>query len=144
MARNILLIDDDADDRELFREAISVVDPNVTYQAAEDGEDALRKLVEPVVSLPDVIFLDINLPGMSGWQCLKELKLKEPLRRIPVIMYSTSNHQRDKEIAKDLGAVCLITKPANYRVLVEILTTVVNYTRTGNVHKIEEELCNSN
>src|SRR5207302_9453827 len=105
MVKRFLLVDDDTDDRELFSEALVSVDPVIICDLAADAEEALKKL-DKKEGPPDLIFLDINLPVMTGWQFLSNLKSTEAYKDIPVIMYSTSNNQRDKDIAKDLGALC--------------------------------------
>lgn len=129
--KNFLVIDDDGDDRELFSEALASVDPEIGCYFAEDAEEALKKLDDGEFDGPHVVFLDINLPGMSGWQCLTELKKHDKHRHIPVIMYSTSSHQRDREIAGDLGAVCFVTKPSDFKKLREILKEIVLHTKHG-------------
>jgi CheY-like chemotaxis protein len=140
MAKKILIIDDDSDDRELFREALEAIDPSVGFNFTADAEDALSKLKAGAMAFPDIIFLDINLPGMSGWQCLTELKNIETLRHIPVMMYSTSNHRRDKDIAVDLGAVCLITKPMTYKRLKEILAVLLEFSKEGRLASFCNEM----
>jgi CheY-like chemotaxis protein len=79
--------------------------------------------------IPNVIFLDINMPQMNGWQCLSALKSDPATKEIPVIIYSTSSHERDKQIAMELGASGFITKPSNYHSLRSILTSIA-----GNLH----------
>lgn len=143
MAKKFFLIDDDTDDRELFSEALAAVDNSVVFYYAVDGEDALEKLDGKRIETPDVIFLDINLPAMSGWQCLDKLKSKEASRNIPVIMYSTSSHTRDRNIAKDLGALCLITKPHDYRQIKNVLSTVITNINSGNLNAICEQFGNN-
>jgi CheY-like chemotaxis protein len=102
MAKRFLLIDDDFDDSELFLEALSKVDPASICDCFPQGRLALSRLSAQEIDMPDMIFLDINLPVMSGWEILVELKRQETFKEIPVIMYSTSSNQRDKDIAKDL------------------------------------------
>src|SRR6187402_2606042 len=108
MVKRFLLVDDDNDDRELFSEALATVNPVIICDLAADAEEALNKLHSKDIDAPDMIFLDINLPIMTGWQFLTNLKSQEQYKDIPVIMYSTSSNQRDKDIAKDLGALCFI------------------------------------
>jgi len=125
MVKRFLLIDDDSDDRELFSETLASVDPVSICHPMPDGEEALSKLASREIEKPDMIFLDINLPVMSGWQILAELKKKETYQQIPVIIYSTSSNPRDKEIAKQLGALCFVTKPSNHKILKGVLEIVV-------------------
>jgi CheY-like chemotaxis protein len=134
MFGKFFLIDDDSDDRELFSEALAAVGPGFFFSYAEDAEEGLKILKDTTKAIPDVIFLDINLPLMSGWQCLTQLKRDVSLRDIPVIMYSTSTHQRDKEIAKDLGAVCLISKPHDYQDMIKLLQVIVADAKAGTLN----------
>lgn len=131
MAKKFFLIDDDSDDRELFSEALSAVDPSVVCLQAGDGEEALNKLDGMATDVPDIIFLDINLPAMTGWQCLDRLKTGEKSKKIPVIMYSTSSHLRDKNIARDMGALCLISKPSDYKEIKSVLASVITNINAG-------------
>jgi CheY-like chemotaxis protein len=73
----------------------------------------------------DVIFLDLNMPEMNGQQFLSEVKKHERLRTIPVIVLSTSSHLPTIEIVKELGALDFITKPANFKELIQILKNVL-------------------
>lgn len=124
----LFLVDDDKDDRELFGEALSEVAPDITFQAAEDGRQALNKLRNRPGQLPpDIIFLDANLPTISGWECLEYFKQNEWLKDTPVIMYSTSSYQRDIDKAMALGALCFISKPVNYTDLKKIVEIVTRF-----------------
>lgn len=120
-----LLADDDRDDTELFCEALSSIDQEVVCHCATDGREALKVLQE-LDRKPDIIFLDINMPVMNGWQCLKEIKKTAVYKEIPVIVYSTSTHQREIDIARELGAFCFFTKPSNYFELKESLQLIVS------------------
>jgi len=93
--KKILLVDDDADDLELFSEAVGEVDGSVFCDCASDGNEVLEQLKEQGIGAPDVIFLDLNMPAMSGWQFLERVKGNELLRDIPVIIYSTSSQRND-------------------------------------------------
>ena len=111
MNKRFLVIDDDTDDRELFTEALASVDPVIVCDQATDGAEALKWLTTKEIDRPDIIFLDINMPVMDGWQFLKRLKKEDAYKHIPVIVYTTSSNLKDKRIADDLGALCFITKP---------------------------------
>lgn len=124
MARSILLIDDDNDDSELFYEALEELDPSVKFMRTADGCEALE-LLGGQEEHPDVIFLDINMPRMDGWECLLELKNREDYKSIPVIMYSTSSHQKEKDRAIELGAARFISKPDSYAQLIQVLQTAI-------------------
>jgi CheY-like chemotaxis protein len=121
----ILLIDDDCDDRALFYEAIQEVSPDTTCITEQDGQKALAALGESTYGLPDIIFVDINMPTLSGWECLDRIKHNKSTRGIPVVMFSTSFAERDLERASRSGAVCLLTKPASFQKLKSILLEIV-------------------
>ncbi len=94
--RKILIVDDDKDDIDLFCEAIGEIDPGAVCHIANACEEALEKLRSGADGLPDLIFLDLNMPGMDGRACLGELKGDAKVRDIPVIIYTTSSHVRDR------------------------------------------------
>ncbi len=125
----IMLIDDDKDDRSIFTETLKSIDPTAQCVASKSGSDGLMALnIEK--SLPDVVFLDINMPGMSGWEVLRKVKKDHSLKNIPVIMYSTSSHDRDVQIAADFGAVAFCTKPDDVKHLRTVLKFVLANIQT--------------
>ncbi len=122
--RNILLIDDDEDDQEIFMTALSELNSLIKFEGLYNALDALNKLNKQEL-LPDAIFLDLNMPVMNGFQFLERVKHKDFLKDIPVIIYSTSSQINTIKIAKDLGAHEFITKPSKYQDLVDILRTIL-------------------
>jgi CheY-like chemotaxis protein len=140
MKKKFLVIDDDTDDRELFCEALASVDPVIICEQAVDGKEALTRLSSNGIEKPDIIFLDINMPIMDGWQFLTELKKQEKYKEIPVIVYTTSSTQKDKRIANDLGALCFITKPHAYGKLKNMLGTIVMHVNARDYAKICEDV----
>ncbi len=125
MQKIFLLADDDSDDTALFREALEDVDPAIICYCAQDGQAALDILENKSLQKPQIIFLDINMPGMNGWECLVELKKNADFKDIPVFIYSTSSHRREANIALGLGADCFFTKPIEFLELKNILKTLV-------------------
>ena len=119
-----LLADDDRDDAELFNEALATVNPLIKFHHVENGQAVFQFLSNSQIAKPDIIFLDLNMPAMSGWQCLAKLKNDPSLKNIPVIMYSTSSNPREKEIAMELGAIGFVTKPTEFKVLTNILEAI--------------------
>ena len=117
------------DDKELFQDALNEIDPTVICYFANDGKEVLETLEDESKISPQIIFLDINMPGMDGWECLSLLKSNPAYRDIPVIMYSTSSHRRDIDNALDNGALCFFTKPNEYSELKNILQIIA-----GNLH----------
>ena len=119
-----LLADDDVDDVILFCEALREIDPSIQCYTAHDGKAALDLLDGGLTHLPDIIFLDINMPRMNGWQCLVKLKDSEKYQGIPVLMYSTSTNQKDADMAVDLGALCFFSKPNEFNELKKVLEVI--------------------
>jgi CheY-like chemotaxis protein len=118
--KTCMLIDDDIDDQEIFALALDKIRFDFTCTVANNGMEALKKL-EEATSLPDYIFLDLNMPRMNGKECLKELKRNVRLRGIPVVIYSTSSSLSDINDTKKLGAKEFIIKPFSLAELVEKL-----------------------
>ena len=120
-----LLVDDDDDDKEIFCLALAEVNPSIECHIASDGIEALGMLSDPAFT-PDYIFLDLNMPLMSGKECLREIKKRRHLENTSVIIFSTSASQKDIEDTSELGASAFITKPPLISTLTEKLFQVFN------------------
>lgn len=105
-----MLVDDDEDDRQFFLDVIDALQPALACVTASNGREALNILVTGEI-VPELIFLDLNMPLMNGWQFLAEIKKFEPLKHIPITILSTSSDTQTKEDTKRLGAQFFITKP---------------------------------
>jgi len=123
MSRRFLLVDDDFDDAELFQEALGEVDASVEFRHVLDGRKMFHFL-STEERKPDLIFLDINLSDISGWQCLIQLKSHHDYQDIPVIMYSNAYALNDHEMARQMKALGLLTKPNSFPLLIEELTKI--------------------
>ena len=123
--RIFLVIDDDPDDRYFFSEAIKKIDPGARCVSATNGEEALTQLRNGIQRLPDLIFLDLNMPRMDGRLCLAELKKDPALKAIPVIILSTSSSKNDIEETAKMGAAYFITKPTDISKLHEELSFAI-------------------
>lgn len=110
---NILLIEDDKDDSMIFSEAVKDFDPAIDFKSVPDAGEALSYLNDLKNRLPDLIFLDLRMPGMSGQQCLVEMKNDPRLAPVPVIVYTTSKDVKESILLKDLGAVHFMSKPVS-------------------------------
>jgi CheY-like chemotaxis protein len=120
----VLLIDDDEDDQELFLMAMNEIAASVKCTAVSSAQTALRQL-ETHALTTDLIFLDLNMPIMTGQQFLSELKKKDELKRIPVIILTTSSTKETINETKALGARNFITKPSDFKELKNILFKVL-------------------
>src|SRR5262245_39932288 len=126
MPTSLLIIDDDEDDRLLFCEAASDLNMDLHCETCEGGEDAFKLLKACKGELPDFIFLDLNMPRMSGKQCLAKLKSNKAYKHSPVVIYSTARMDRDVIELKELGATAFITKPSRQKDLMNAITMVIN------------------
>jgi CheY-like chemotaxis protein len=124
--RRLFIIDDDVEDQEIFMEAVREVDGSIQCYSATSGEEALKQLEREVIVLPDLIFLDLNMPKLNGKQILKEIKNIRALRSIPVIMYSTSFAPRDLEEIQNLGAAFHLLKPSRFEDLCRSLKVILS------------------
>jgi CheY-like chemotaxis protein len=135
----LFLIDDDADDRFMFEEALQHVAPQSIFYWAENGQEAMALLRSGTVKMPQVILLDINMPVANGWQFLFELKADNHFKSIPVIMYSTSSHKEDIDKARSMGALCFFTKPNDFEELEKLITMVILHLNMNSIHALSED-----
>jgi CheY-like chemotaxis protein len=126
MRKHILLIDDDQDDAELFIEALEEAGLDAVVAHFSDGNEAVNQLRGKAIPIPDIAFLDINMPQINGWDCLRELKLIAHLKKIPIVMYSTSNFDNQDLRPEDVGATAFLTKPDNFEELKIRLSTIIS------------------
>jgi CheY-like chemotaxis protein len=121
----ITLADDDEDDRLFFTDAFEELKINTVVNTVNNGKELLNFLNHPDTVLPNIIFLDLNMPILNGIDCLKEIKLNDKFRDIAIAIYSTSSSDQDIENTFVLGANIYIKKPSNFNDLKKILSDVV-------------------
>lgn len=130
----ILLADDDPDDRQMTREALSECRLANDVHFVEDGEELMDYLHRRgrfsslrETPLPGMILLDLNMPRKDGREALQEIKLHPELRRIPVVVLTTSKAEEDILRTYDLGVNSYITKPVSFASLVETIKVLGRY-----------------
>ncbi len=128
MIRNFFLADDDRDDTDLFGEALRKIDSRIVFRSAANGRELIEQL-HTTEEKPEIIFLDINMPELDGWESLKTLKRNENLREIPVVMYSTSAAFLDGNRAIKEGAVCYLEKPFSFVKLKDFLQALTHSSK---------------
>ena len=133
-AITILLADDDPDDRMLAKEAFVESRLRNKLEMVEDGEELMDYLQgrgkysgTNAKPKPDLILLDLNMPRKDGREALREIKSSPDLRRIPIVVLTTSKADEDVIRTYDLGVNSFITKPVTFEALVEVLTALGRY-----------------
>jgi CheY-like chemotaxis protein len=125
-ALHILMADDDEDDRMFFREAIQEIKVRTKITLVNDGLQLMNYLNHPGNHLPNVVFLDLNMPLKSGMECLIEIRKNSRLKDLAVAIYSTSSTEEYIEEAFVKGANIYIKKPDDFSALKVILEQVIN------------------
>jgi len=118
---NVLLADDDLDDYTFFKTALESLPLATQLKAVSDGQQLMQLLNDENYELPNVLFLDINMPCKNGFECLSEIKRTERLKALPVIIFSTSNSRDAMTSLFKTGAHVYIRKPGNFQQLKELI-----------------------
>jgi CheY-like chemotaxis protein len=129
----ILMADDDADDRLLAKDALAECKLNNELHFVENGEELLDylnrrgKYAGSTIPRPGLILLDLNMPRKDGREALREIKLDPELRKIPVVVLTTSKADTDISKIYELGANSFISKPVTFDSLVNVMKIISNY-----------------
>lgn len=121
----ILCIDDDDDDATLLEAAVQSYHQGIKFLKSYGATEALS-LLNNSESVPDLILLDVNMPMMNGFECLKKLRQQPRLQNIPVIMLSTSASPRDVARAIKTGAQKFLTKPNSFTKICEMVNEIID------------------
>ena len=127
----VLLVEDNEGDVRLVKEAFNESKIDKVFSVAKDGEEALNylyrrgKYAESV--RPDIILLDINLPKKNGFEVLENIKKDDDLKRIPVIMLSSSSSEDHISKSYDLSANCYVTKPVDFDEYTQTVKTIEDF-----------------
>lgn len=131
----IALADDDEDDRMFFTDAFDEIKIKNKVATFKDGIELMLYLEQTNVELPDLLFLDLNMPKKTGMECLLEIKANEKFKDLIIAIYSTSSSEEDIENTFVLGANIYIKKPSDFeqlkKVLSEVVTTNWQYQTNG-------------
>jgi CheY-like chemotaxis protein len=129
MQRHILLVDDDEDDVTDFIGELNKIDLPCKCTLANCGDQAIKQVAS---LMPDIIFLDVNMPGMNGLECLAEIRQIHRLQNVPVILYSMGLPSSYKEKGMKLGASACVEKPVSNAVLADIIRNLVQHSPAFN------------
>lgn len=134
---NLLLADDDEDDCDFFKEALDEISIETSLTMVHDGVQLMDYLKANESKLPDVVFLDLNMPRKNGLECLAEIKDDEKLKELPIIIFSTS---LDSEIVNNLyknGASFYIRKPGDFSKLKKVIENALTNASENNFKQPE-------
>ena len=136
MSLVMLLVEDDQGDQKLMRAALAAQDMTIDLHIMSSAEDALRYLLysgngDIERPWPDLILLDLNMPGMGGKEFLVHVKSHSDLRSIPIVVLTTSGSELDIDECYEMHAAGYIQKPAGPNELKDVMENVVAYWRTS-------------
>ncbi len=139
----IMLIEDDSVDAMTVKRAMRELHISNSMIHCLNGEEGLKYLTDPETEKPFVILLDLNMPKMSGIEFLKAVKIYSELKRIPVVVLTTSKERRDVLDSFELGAAGYMIKPVDYTKFTEVINTVMLYWRLSELPRQELKLTNA-
>ena len=128
----LLLADDDADDCMIFRVALEELPISSSLETVTNGDELMDLLNARSTTLPDIVFLDLNMPRKNGLECLLEIKVNEKLKALTVIVYSTSLDHEVIHRLYEKGAHRYIRKPADFSKLKAVIFKALNTTSKNN------------
>jgi CheY-like chemotaxis protein len=121
MNTKLFLAEDDNDDREFFTDIISEISTDIQVSAAKNGKE-LMSLLESEKQHPDFIFLDLNMPIKTGFECLKEIRSSEKWKAVKIVILSTSSQPEQIKEVYQMGADLYLQKPNSYSTFKDILS----------------------
>lgn len=122
---HIFYTDDDEDDLELFRVALSEVDDSMILTTTDNG-DELMNILEQASAAPRVIFLDLNMPRRNGYEVLEAMRSHEKLKEYPVVIFSTTSDESAINRTLTLGANLFVPKPRSFTGIKEAIQSCLN------------------
>jgi len=120
---SIILADDDRDDHDFFKTALQEIDPTKKLNIVTDGAKLLALLEH---YMPDLIFLDLDMPCKNGLECLKEIRTSSKLQNLPVVVFSSTSRPTNITTAYEMGGNLFFIKPSNYNDLVAAVRAILS------------------
>jgi CheY-like chemotaxis protein len=136
---HILLADDDTDDCIFFKQALVELIIPTFLTAVHDGEQLMQLLIYETKELPDILFLDLNMPRKNGFECLSEIKRSNKLKQLPVIVFSTSFEQEVVNMLYQNGAQYFIRKPSEFSQFKKIIQQSLTLIAQGDITQPTKE-----
>ena len=121
--QSVILAEDDPDDHDFFSQALQEISSTIKLTSVENGEDLMTLLKS---FIPDIIFLDLDMPYKNGLQCISEIRNNPLLQFIPIVIFSSTTRPANIETAYEMGADLFFIKPAVYKDLVSSIKAILN------------------
>jgi CheY-like chemotaxis protein len=122
---NILLADDDMDDCNFFKQALNALSLETHLTTVNDGDELMTYLSGNADNLPDVLFLDINMPRKNGFECLSEIRQDTQFKNLPVVVLSTSSSREKIDKIFKIGGHVYVHKPSDFGQLKQVIQNVL-------------------
>jgi CheY-like chemotaxis protein len=135
----VLLADDDKDDCLLFQEALEELPLSTHLTIVHDGDQLMKLLLTSTNQLPQVLFLDLNMPRKNGSECLAEIKSNKVLSQLSVIIISTSSEQEIVNLMYKNGAQYYIRKPSEFSLIKKVIHQALTNIAAGNLEQPEKK-----
>jgi len=135
----LLLADDDSDDCIFFKDALDDLPVSVNLITVKDGVELMQTLSSNTQQLPDILFLDLNMPRKTGFECLSEIKENERLKHLPIVILSTSLDMKVVNSLHDMGAHYYIRKPGEFKQLKKLIHEAILITSKKNTQRPAKE-----
>lgn len=136
---HILLADDNSDDRDIFGEVLNEMPVSVEFNSVPGGEELLNYLSVHEKELPDVVFLDLNMPKINGYECLKKIRNNEKLKDLPVVICTVSRDKKDVDKTFKGDANFFIEKSYKFSDFVTAVKRAVNLVAEKHFAKPQRE-----
>ena len=134
--KSILMIDDDMDDCILFRQALREILADVELVVSEGCKVSPQFLKTNI--FPDLILLDLNMPGKNGLECMDVIKSTDKFSSVPIFIYSTSSDLAQVKLCYEKGAKLYIQKPSSYNKIKELVKTLVGFNFLTDLNNTSE------
>jgi len=122
----LMLADDDIDDCIFFRDALQELPITATLSTANNGIELMQFLNDHPDNLPDILFLDLNMPRKTGFECLSEIKLNKNLRNLPIVVFSTSFDHKVVNTLYEKGVHYYLRKPGEFSKLKQLIHQAIS------------------
>jgi CheY-like chemotaxis protein len=121
----VFIVDDDPEDRQLILDAFLKNDADFEYIFFDNAGQLLNRLNSDENVYPNLLLLDLNMPGIMGMQALREIRANKTFSQIPIVVLTTSAFSNDRKLCYEMGASCFLTKPDSFSTLIEYARAII-------------------